>query len=354
MSHTGTNNQEGENLASKPESLANLVDISQPHDRLIKALLSQPEMADAFFREYLPVEISEQMAPDLPELVEGSFVPDALSLFISDKLFRVKMAQGSPVFIHVLAEHKSYPDRKVGWQITRGIMACTEQFIREMGKNWESLPAVIPVLIYHGNSPWNYPNDLISLVDANSTMHLWLLNVRYILVDLSTITDPLLSRHARLRAGFMALKYGTRSPEEQMEALGQIADALRDAPELLVPVMIYLISTFTLLKKKTVHEIVVHVKPEEETEMMSHFAQEILNDGKPEWATMVRQEGHKEGHKEGRQEEAISMLLKLMHRKFGQTPDWVVEKVKAANLELIETWSDNFVFANSVDEVFVS
>ncbi|MBF0155458.1 MAG: hypothetical protein HQL64_17120 [Magnetococcales bacterium] len=57
---------------------------------------------------------------------------------------------------------------------------------------------------------------------------------------------------------------------------------------------------------------------------------------------------------EGRQEEAASMLLKLMRRKFGQTPDWVTEKIKAADLDLIEIWSDNFVFANSVEEVFAS
>ena len=86
--------------------------------------------------------------------------------------------------------------------------------------------------------------------------------------------------------------------------------------------------------------------------MMSQFAQEILNNGKPEWATMVRLDGFKDGEKKGRQEEAASMLLKLMRRKFGQTPDWVTDKLKEASLELIETWSDNFVFANYVDEVF--
>ncbi|MEO5333018.1 MAG: DUF4351 domain-containing protein [Magnetococcus sp. YQC-5] len=64
------------------------------------------------------------------------------------------------------------------------------------------------------------------------------------------------------------------------------------------------------------------------------------------------QKGHQVGKLEGRKEEAASMLLKLMRRKFGQTPDWVTEKVNAASLELIETWSDNFVFANSLDDVF--
>ncbi|MBF0342334.1 MAG: hypothetical protein HQL95_15420 [Magnetococcales bacterium] len=46
------------------------------------------------------------------------------------------------------------------------------------------------------------------------------------------------------------------------------------------------------------------------------------------------------------------MLLKLMRRKFGQTPDWVTEKVKAASHDLLGTWSENVLFANSVDEVF--
>ncbi|MEO5333065.1 MAG: DUF4351 domain-containing protein, partial [Magnetococcus sp. YQC-5] len=61
----------------------------------------------------------------------------------------------------------------------------------------------------------------------------------------------------------------------------------------------------------------------------------------------------KDSKLEGRQEGKADTLLKQMRRKFGQTPDWVAEKVKTASLELIETWSDNFVFANSVDEVFV-
>ncbi|MBF0340917.1 MAG: DUF4351 domain-containing protein [Magnetococcales bacterium] len=96
------------------------------------------------------------------------------------------------------------------------------------------------------------------------------------------------------------------------------------------------------------------VQPEEEFEMISQFAQEILAKGKPEWVAIGRQEGIQIGEQKGRQEEAASMFLKQMRRKFGQTPDWAVEKVTTAKLEQIETWSDNFVFANSVDEVFAS
>ncbi|MBF0341032.1 MAG: hypothetical protein HQL95_08750, partial [Magnetococcales bacterium] len=178
----------------------------------------------------------------------------------------------------------------------------------------------------------------------------WLLNFRFPVADLGPIPDGELSRHARLRAGLLALKYGTRDPQSQMAALDQIVAALAEAPELLLPVLLYLLTTFQNLDDTHVQQAVRRINLEEKYTMMSLFAREILSGNKPEWVELVRQEIRQEV----RQEEAASMLLKLMRRKFGQTPDWVSEKVKSAELELIEIWSDNFVFANTVDEVFVS
>jgi len=80
------------------------------------------------------------------------------------------------------------------------------------------------------------------------------------------------------------------------------------------------------------------------------FAQDMMAKGRQEGLQI----GEQKRRQAGRPEEAASILLKQMRRKFGQTPDWVTEKARSANLELIEIWSDNFVFANSVDEVFAS
>ncbi|MBF0295080.1 MAG: DUF4351 domain-containing protein [Magnetococcales bacterium] len=66
------------------------------------------------------------------------------------------------------------------------------------------------------------------------------------------------------------------------------------------------------------------------------------------------QDGRQEGRLEGRQEEAAAMLLKLLYRKFGQTPDWVIGKVGSARLEWLEAWGENLLFANTLDEVFAS
>lgn len=60
------------------------------------------------------------------------------------------------------------------------------------------------------------------------------------------------------------------------------------------------------------------------------------------------------GEERGRKEEAAAMLLELLGYKFGQLAESVTEKVTGADRELIGKWSKNFVFANSLDDVFAS
>ena len=76
--------------------------------------------------------------------------------------------------------------------------------------------------------------------------------------------------------------------------------------------------------------------------MMSQFAQDIIARGRPEWEM------------KGRQEEAAAMLTRQLRHRFEKIPDWAAIKVNSANLEIIEMWSENFVFAKSLEDVFTS
>ncbi|MBF0163716.1 MAG: hypothetical protein HQM01_04260 [Magnetococcales bacterium] len=98
-------------------------------------------------------------------------------------------------------------------------------------------------------------------------------------------------------------------------------------------------------------QLVMEIIEFEESQKMPYISS-VERFGEERGRLMGIQIGRQEGRQEGRQDGKTDTLLKQMRRKFGQTPDWVTEKVKAANLEQIEVWSDNFVFATSVDEVF--
>ncbi|MEO5330623.1 MAG: hypothetical protein H7839_01260 [Magnetococcus sp. YQC-5] len=59
-------------------------------------------------------------------------------------------------------------------------------------------------------------------------------------------------------------------------------------------------------------------------------------------------------HRDSRQAEAAAMLFKQIYRKFGPIPEWTTKKVKSADPEMIETWGENLIFANSLDDVFAA
>ncbi|MBF0400030.1 MAG: Rpn family recombination-promoting nuclease/putative transposase, partial [Magnetococcales bacterium] len=68
-------------------------EISQPHDRFLKLLLSDPEKAGTLMHERLPKGIRTLLSPEPPELVEGSFVDEELREHLTDRLFRVRTLQ---------------------------------------------------------------------------------------------------------------------------------------------------------------------------------------------------------------------------------------------------------------------
>ncbi len=66
-------------------------------------------------------------------------------------------------------------------------------------------------------------------------------------------------------------------------------------------------------------------------------------------------EGHKEGHEKGREEgrqEKAAMLAQLLAKKFGPLAEAHRYRVEGADEATLDRWSDAFVDAVSIDDVF--
>jgi hypothetical protein len=88
------------------------------------------------------------------------------------------------------------------------------------------LPAIFPLVIYHGEAEWRIPLDFASGIDlADDALRPHLLNFRYSLADLGRIDDARLSREKRLRIGLLILKRGSGDGDlrETLLALGRAA-----------------------------------------------------------------------------------------------------------------------------------
>ncbi|MEO5330306.1 MAG: Rpn family recombination-promoting nuclease/putative transposase [Magnetococcus sp. THC-1_WYH] len=329
-----------------------MIDITQPHDRFVKILLSDPVKAGVLLRERLPKEIAELLSPEPPILVDGSFVDEELRIHLTDRLFQAKTITGRPALLYVLIEHKSFPDRRTGWQVVKYTVAWWKQWERE-NPNWEMLPPIVPFVFYHGASEWHIPDEFLSLVDAEKGWRPWLLNLRFAVMDLGKIEDRVLSRSPRLRAWLLAAKYATRDGK-QLEIKDFFVELLTEVSvDDFMLIMRYVVETYRRYDEKDVREIIRRVYPKEEENMMSQFAQSVIENTNPKWAQMVLQKGRKEGRKDGRKEGEVHIFRRLLQGKFGaDLPAHLEEKLKSASLEEIETWTDRLLNAQSLEDVF--
>ncbi|MBF0135644.1 MAG: Rpn family recombination-promoting nuclease/putative transposase [Magnetococcales bacterium] len=223
-----------------------------------------------------------------------------------------------------------------------------EQWAKE-NPDWEQLPPVIPVVVYHGATAWKVPNEFHALLAGGAVLRPFLPNFRFIVVDLGQIDDDMISNDPRLRVGLLALKYVFRE-KEQTGILETIGISLRDVPEMLYQVVLYIVQTYKSVNEMEIRNLIHTAQPKEEAEMMSKFARDVLA-GKPDWVlNMVREDELQKA----RLESKASSLLKLMRHRFGQIPGWVSTKINSADTELIETWMIRILDAQSVEDVFAA
>nr|VFJ89909.1 MAG: protein of unknown function (DUF4351) [Candidatus Kentron sp. LFY] len=219
---------------------------------------------------------------------------------------------------------------------------------------WERLPAIVPLVFYHGATKWKIPNELLYLVDAEEGWRPYLLDFQFSVLDLGMIPDPELSEDRCLRARLLAMKYATKKAE-QLAIRGRLIDVLKGAPEDLLPIVHYLISVY-IYDEQTLREIIRAVRPEEEQKMMSQFAQDIRQKALHEGIQQGRREGLLEGEAKGKAKgEAkgeAKLLLGLLSHRFQPLPDEVSEQVRAANPSDIETWAKRVLDAKSLGDVF--
>ena len=64
------------------------------------------------------------------------------------------------------------------------------------------------------------------------------------------------------------------------------------------------------------------------------------------------QQGRVEGVQQGRVEGERAVLQRLLRRRFGASSAEVAARLRRASAEELETWADNVLDAQSLDEVF--
>ena len=180
--------------------------VVNPHDRFFKAVLGNEKCAREFLELYLPEELARQLDLNTLAITKDSFIEKELQEYFSDLLYYVEI-KGQPAFIYLLFEHKSSPDRLTAFQVLRYMVKIWELLLKQ-GQFHSRLPIIVPLVIYHGRSPWNIGTGFKELFHVPDTcFEAYVPDFEYLLYDISHLTDDEIKGAVILRATLLTMKY---------------------------------------------------------------------------------------------------------------------------------------------------
>ncbi len=79
---------------------------------------------------------------------------------------------------------------------------------------------------------------------------------------------------------------------------------------------------------------------------------ELDDEGVQEMTTTMVEWWKKEGREEGRKQGKVSLLKRLLRRRFENLPDWIDQRLEQASRRELETWADRVLDAKRLEDVF--
>ena len=191
-----TEKKERKKSVRKPRSL---------HDEAVKEYFSDIETAKSFFTEYLPADIVNNVDFNTMRICKDSFLNKKLAKYFSDILYQADL-NNIDLFIYLLIDHKSREEPFMGFQFLKYMIRIWELYLKQ-NKKAETLPVVIPIVIYHGSKKWEVDKRFTSFFKAPGYLQEYIPDFNYRIYDISHISDEEIRGGVLLRVLFMTLKY---------------------------------------------------------------------------------------------------------------------------------------------------
>jgi len=312
------------------------------YDALFRRLFENPQVSADFARHYLPAVYQKMIDFKSAAIDRDTYMDDVVRRNYTDLLYRFdKKESRGQLYLYLLYDHKSSPDKWVSVQLLRYIMLI---YRKELEKKHPPtiLPEVVPMVFYHGKQEWTHPLQCADLIDAISRDHVP--HFEPLLFDLNRIDDKRLLGSVQTVVGLLSLKYIKHRFTE-----GLVSYLLQELHRL--PRGSSLLHEFYLTT--------IRFKGEEELQTFLQLARE-MNDRDMEEDIMTREqrllkegraEGLQEGRGEGRIEALQDSLKRLLKKKFDLETEESVKINQVKDPAKLEAALDEILSAENKQQV---
>jgi len=328
---------------------------SSPHDSLFKAVFGQPEHARGALQSVLPTAVAEAL--DWPTLTPcaGSFVDPVLTGRHTDLLFSIAWRHGGEALVYLLFEHQSKADDRMAFRLLRYLVRIWERWLADHPRA-ELLPAIVPVVLYHGAEPWSASLAFDALLDVpdavRPALSPHLVRLTYLMDDLSEIPDERLRTRAMTALGRLveACFKHARTRADLLEILSGWADVVREvisAPnglEALVLVMRYILLVNDHVEPAALQAFLERVSAPDAKDTIMTAGQRLIEQG--------IEQGIQQGIQQGVQQGERALLLRQLRKRFGNQVDSDTEqRLATASSEQIAVWAERVLSAATLAEL---
>ncbi|WP_437946494.1 Rpn family recombination-promoting nuclease/putative transposase [Sorangium sp. So ce296] len=320
-----------------------------PHDALFKSTFSQPAHAAGALQQALPAALAARIDFGSLELQPGSFIDEALAASHSDLLFTARLEQTS-LFLYVLFEHQSTTHPLMAFRLLAYMVRIWQRHL-ERHPEATRLPAILPVVLHHDETCWSAAVSFQELLDVPpGTLALMAEHVpqfRFVLDDISKEEDDALRARAMTALGRLVLwcfrlARDPRDLEERVSAWREVLREVHQAPDGVAAL------------RRVWHYIFIVVNPSEPEKLLPRLLAAAGPEFKEEMVTVadyLHEQGRLAGEREGRLEGQRSTLLRLLGLRFGELPEPIEARIRAADAGQIEGWTDRVLTAPTLDDV---
>ncbi|MEW6741741.1 MAG: Rpn family recombination-promoting nuclease/putative transposase [Planctomycetota bacterium] len=318
-----------------------------PHDRLTKAIFSDPAHAAGELKSVLPREIVESLDFDTLTLCSGEWYDKVLAKRQGDLLFSIQARCAGEALIYVLVEHKSALDPVTPLQLLGYMVRLWEAWLSQNPMAGH-LPAILPVVLAHDSREWKSPRRFGELfrVGGELTRSLapFLPEFRFLLDDLAAQGDQAIRQRAMTplrKLTLLALK-NMRGERDLLDLLGDWLDLLREASkntqgrEVLSELVCY---TLEVRKRTDVTQVERFIAMNVDKSISEPFVS---------IAYQLRAEGRNEGLVEGKR----LLLVQLMTTRFGELPSDVLQRIQRGSHEELDRWARRILSVAAAADVF--
>ena len=299
--------------------------------------------------DYLPGAWVKQADFNTLERINASYVSESERQRHDDMVWRLKVGD-QWVWVYLILEFQSEPDPWMALRMMVYVGLLAQHLVRQGELQDGHLPAVVPLVLYNGHTPWKAPTDVAHCFGPSLPgLQTYRPHLRYHLVDEARLKLHPLAQVRNLAEALFRLER-SRTPSDIFDIIKALNALLQD------PQMKPLRRTLTIWLKILLRRKVPQANMTELDAINDLLeADTMLEQTIERWFDEATDKGLRQGRQEGRQEgrqsgliRAVSLQLQL---RFGPVPDWAQAQLTHATEDQLLAWVEAILTAQSLQDL---